>query len=789
MLDNTKKSGNPGYSDAVKAYARMLYLLVDPKTGLQKYSLSAICTEIASQFSVKTPSVAAMSKWTVKWKDELATRKTILHDNQSSLFDYHEETHSYINRDKVVKSILNQLRTNLLINAKRIKRYGNLEDIILNLIESGTPESFVEAKKLIQVMPVRDIQKGVGESNRAFLNQMEILNKWLEKEEGRSKSNTILELKSDDIWEYEPVDIEEFLDSDEFLGSLSNGFFNCVKEDIKAVFYGNPRRTLEKRRYKEVIFKEAYGTGKSERAAIMSTYITYLLLCLRDPSKYFGFLPGSKITVINVSTTLKQAKDVVFSKTKGKIDHCPWFKDHGYGYDPNNKLELRFDPADSAKIDTNKIYKNIYIIPGSSSQFSALGYDVITAIIDEATAYGIENDMDKAELIYNTLRGRVSSRFPKSGMIVMAGNPRHVDDFLERRLRDTEGEKGIYVVKHRSIWEARMPDYAGDWFYYDYLRMKEVDEVESIKDSVIRIPITYYNDFKTAPELSIRNLAGISLESISRFFSNIDRIQEMFETSGRKSPVKEIIKVSELERPEDLPSNTNRVVEKTKVVFHDWFKPVNKGAHTVHIDIGVTNDALGFSLTHVCGYDLGRMDFYVDCLIRLKGSQSNPNILSDVRDIVYQLSRMGFNIKFITLDGYQSTDTIQILNRRGYDTSYLSIDKQMAPYINLRQAIYEARVNCHFDPVLKHELQSLENINDKKVDHPIKGSKDLADSLCGAIHTLIEKVKVESIMSDNYTGVSETINAKTEKKVRSPDEVFDGFFSTRTEGEGDYANP
>jgi len=794
MVDNTntvkKKNGNPGYSDDVRAYARMLYLIVDEKTSLQKYSLSKICDELAVQFSMKKPSVAAVSKWSKKWKEELSTRKTILRDNDSALFDYHKETNSYVNRGKVVKAILNQLRTCLLLYSKRIQRYGKLEDEILSLMELGTDAALSKVRGKLSFMAMNDIQKGVTGSNRSFLVQLEQLNKWLEKEEARGKSNgDVLEVKGDSVWEFDPVDIEEFIESEKFLGSISGSLFPCVKQDIINIFWGNPRQLLEKRRFKEIIFKEAYGTGKSERAAIMSTYITYLVLCLRNPCKYFGFLPGSKITVINVSTTQKQAKDVVFSKIKGKIDHCPWFRNHGYSYDPNNKLELRFDPADSAKIDTEKIYKNVYVIPGSSSQYSALGYDVLCAIIDEATAYGIENEMDKAEIIYNTLKGRVSSRFPKSGLIVMAGNPHHTSDFLEFRLKDAENRKDIYIVKQRSIWEARMPDYDGDWFYFDYLKMKEVDEVEFGKTPVIKVPIIYYDDFKNAPETSVRNLAGISLESISRFFTNIDKIQDMFVQSGRKNPVKEIIKITELEHPENTPSETNRAVDKTKVVFEDWFKPINKGVHAVHIDVGVNNDALGLALGHVHGYEKGLQQFWIDCIIRLKGSQSNPNILADVRDIIYQLSEMGFNISYVTLDGYQSTDTLQILGRRGYEADYLSVDKQMAPYINLRQGIYEERVDCPFDSFLKYELETLENINDKKVDHPFKGSKDISDSVCGVVHTLIEKVRVESIMSNNYTHKVESEEKEEKKEARTADQVFDSFITNFGEDGNEYGNP
>jgi len=1173
--------GSHGYSEDIKAYARMLYLLVDEETGLQKFSLSKISNKIVEQFGVNKPTIPTIHNWSKKWRREDTECKVLLKIEDTELPRYQEkETYNHVRRNKVVTAIQNQIRTNLLLYSKRMQRYSVLEDKVLRLIEKKNlnKSDLIEIRDRLKCMSVRDIQNGVTESSRTFVTQMELLNTWMEKEEIH---NDIVEVKSDEIWEFEPVDIEEFLENEEFLGSIFNSLFPCVVEDIKAIFYGNPRRLLERRRYKEIIFKEAYGSGKccesatqimnattgkistigelfdkgfksfdtwglnhstlqvdrvrvvdvvkigeletyrlrlrsgrhidatanhkfysdkgwkqlsefedndfiaiprklgdtenrtnltdddiyfvgcylsdgsfrherrftkpssrklmermekiankngvstshrsyrrgwkdvafskkeiekyfyklgladqseknlyshekfipdsimrlsneklrifvnsmilgdgwlevrtsvgknrspqvglgycstsefmidqlmtifqrlgfvarkrgkipkikgkeyhrafeinlygkqayellkdigplfgkedlynkaisvckniewnanvdlvpfthedtlaynrnqnkygyqdfkrvygikknsyysrdklkrlrddfgdeslsrladsdifwdrvesieklpgvqdvydcvvdshhhnfiangiithnSERAAIMSAYLTYLVLCLRNPLKYFELLPGSKITILNVSVSKKQAKDVVFSKIKSKIDNCSWFRNHGYPYDPNNKLELRFDPADSAKINPDKIYKNVYIIPGSSSEFAALGYDVLCAIIDEATAYGRENGKDRAETIYTVLKGRVSSRFSKAGMIVLAGNPHHIEDFLENRLRDAKDQKDVYIIDRRSIWEARMPDYEGDWFYFDIVRMQEVDEIESVKTTVIKIPVVYYDEFKNAPEMSVRNLAGISLESISRFFTNINKIEDMFVNSGRKNPIREI--------------------KGSEVVFEKSFQPVNKGVHAIHIDIGVNNDALGLVLGHIHEYERGLPHFWVDCVIRLKGSQSSPTILEDVRSIIYQLSSIGFNINYVSLDGYQSTDTLQILNRKGYEAFYLSVDKQMAPYINLRQAIYESRINCPVDSFLKYELETLENVNNKKVDHPLKGSKDVSDALCGMIHTLIEKVRVESIMSNNDKRKIVLDSKEKEEKTRTAEEVCDSMF-------------
>jgi hypothetical protein len=770
------------YSLEIRAYAKMLFLLVDEKTGKRLYTHQGIVDKLQTQFG-EAPARVTFGTWAKEWENELEVRESIIGGKDSDLLKYWSDTKNSKDSAVVTKAIVDHLKMSLVFHSKRMHKYGALEDTIISSITDGQSSSskYTLIKKLLEDNPdarrlkdvlegfkLVDIQRGVVESNKSFVIFLEKLEKWLTLAEATS-SKSVVEMHQDSIWEYEPVDIEEFLESDKFLGEVSKGFYKCVVEDTKAIFYGNPRKLLERRRFKDVILKEAYGTGKSTRASIASTYLTYLILCLRDPAKFFGLLPASKITITNVSVTKEQAKDVVFSKIKNLIDYCPWFREHGYMPDPRSKLVLRFDPADSTSMDISKIHKNIYIKPGSSSEFSAVGYDVICCIIDEATAYGIENGKDKAEIIYNTLQARIASRFKNTGIIITAGNPHHVDDFLERLIKAAEGKKDAYVVKNRSVWEAKYPDYDGDWFYFDYGRMKFVDETEFGKECVLKIPITYEEEFTSDPELSVRNLAGISLESISRFISNVDKIDEMFVTSGRKNPVE--------------------VLSDGTVKFDRGFGPINRGVHAVHIDTGITGDACGIALGHVSDVEKGNYLFYVDCLIRLKGSKSNPNILEDIRSLVYQLSKMGFNIGLVSLDGYQSTDFVQIMKRKGYDASILSVDKSIGPYIDMRQALYEGRIDCPFHDFLKYELRTIENINNKKVNHPINGSKDISDALTGVLSALIANVPVESISSDKRAAKNPSIlGEKEEKKVRTPEEVFNDMLSGLEEEGTSYAD-
>jgi hypothetical protein len=57
----------------------------------------------------------------------------------------------------------------------------------------------------------------------------------------------------------------------------------------------------------------------------------------------------------------------------------------------------------------------------------------------------------------------------------------------------------------------------------------------------------------------------------------------------------------------------------------------------------------------------------------------------------------------------------------------------------LAMLVYEDRVALPHRELLLQELTELRVVNDKKVDHPRKGSKDLSDAMCGAVFNAISR--------------------------------------------------
>lgn len=111
------------------------------------------------------------------------------------------------------------------------------------------------------------------------------------------------------------------------------------------------------------------------------------------------------------------------------------------------------------------------------------------------------------------------------------------------------------------------------------------------------------------------------------------------------------------------------------------------------------------------------------------------------RNFIRWLKEVGFNIKEVTSDTFQSYDLQQQLTAEGFNCSILSVDRVDSdhvckPYQYFKNTIYEQRVEIFHNALLEQEIVNLErNINTGKVDHPENGSKDCSDAVCGAIFT------------------------------------------------------
>jgi len=564
-----------------------------------------------------------------------------------------------------------------------------------------------------------------------------------------------------DEWEFQPADPVEFIESREYC-NLKDECAQCIKDDFRKIFVGPPLEWETG----TVILDGAIGCGKSYELSLMMAYITHCLLCLRRPASFFlkrnpdrAISPGSKLTIVNTSLNQKNARKIVFSSVQEKIVGNRWFMTH-YPPDQRVKTEMIFDPTPESNvlrlraIEEGRVYKNVCIFPGSSSAASVVGYDVFCGVVDEATLFRTEHGEDKADGVFEALTRRITSRFGSMGMRIMAGSPMYTEDFLERKIRDArlnpiDAGKKIYAIR-RTSWDRHYPR----WFtekkpvFHVHTETFEIiedpDTYEPANDRWVAIPKTpeYLSNFKKNPQGAMRDLAARPTGALARFFED-PRVVEQRVNRLRLHP---ILRDGTL-RPDFVPTDP----ETWHNIHIDMAMGGRQTKRLDNVDISSQkakkHDALGIAMAHIHGENPeGQSIYYIDLMHRLMGQverrtprgriERSAIRMREIVDWCLVLRSRGFKIGKVTIDGFQSEHLLQTLEDKGFSVAYVSVDRSTAPYIDLKESILEGRIDYYYHPVFIKEMKDLERVAGKKIDHVPGGSKDLADAVAGACHSL-----------------------------------------------------
>jgi hypothetical protein len=536
-------------------------------------------------------------------------------------------------------------------------------------------------------------------------------------------------------FEERPASMLEFLGADYL--NIESKVRAGVKQELLTLFgtETNPQRIAN---FRWGMFTGAIGIGKTTMASIILPYMCHWVLCLKDPQDYYDLLPGSRIAFMQMSTSEDQAVETVFGDIKARIENSKWFQDN-YPYDPKFSKQIRFSQ------------KDIWILPGNSAETTFEGYNILGGILDEADSHKKTKDKDYAEVGYTTINSRIDSRFQDRGFLLVIGQMKSASGFAHKTFGQMSRNPEAHVVR-MTIWESMgwdkylKKDGSGerDSFWYDKIRKEIVPTgaAEFIKDestNLIEVPMVYIENFKNEPEKALRDLAGIPPASGDPFISLTYKIDDCQ------------VKWDERYPGVGSPVDTN----PTRPQFADWFTATTPLKRALHLDIAYSDkgDAAGLAMGHVS--HLVNLDgeekpyIVIDFLMRWKASPGQEIMISDLRRTIFDLKdEYGFRLRTVSMDGFQSTDTRQQLQKRRFSVDYLSVDKSKLPYEDLRDAIYEGRLefprymtyltqgSTEVVNIAYKELSELEDL-EKKVDHPANGSKDVADCLAGVVNTLM----------------------------------------------------
>lgn len=540
---------------------------------------------------------------------------------------------------------------------------------------------------------------------------------------------------SDVEWEEIPVTIEEFVTSENFLKlpPLSEYQYQIVratsqiykKETLIALYgeEGGLQRWQET--YNRVILMLGKGSGKDHCAVIAVCYIVYLLLCLKNPSGYYGMPDDEPIDIINVAINADQARTVFFNRFKGRIETCPWFA--GKFHTGNNVID--FD-------------KNIHAYSGHSEREAFEGKNLLVAILDEISAFALEsntgNDQaDTADATFKMYSDSVTSRFADYGKVVLLSFPRFYGDYIMQRygpeFNDLDkgmvgavAEKEVVLKRHTFKLDNDLPDGTdGNEF-----------TIEWEEDHIIRY--AFPNVFALRrPSWEVNPTKNIEMYK-QAFYE--DRANAMGKFACMPSDSVDNTFIKNKAAVDEAFIMINGV--DNEGVFHYGFAPKAGTDYYIHVDLSKVHDRCAVALAHVDKWVVMGGDRFgdlypevkVDAVRWWKPSKDKPMDYKEVTDYIKALKRRGFDIKLVTFDRWNSVDSMNDLKSYGINSELLSVANKH--YDDLLSVLYDHRLVGPNIKELIDELKQLRRIKDK-VDHPRTGYKDLSDAVTGAVYNAI----------------------------------------------------
>ena len=539
----------------------------------------------------------------------------------------------------------------------------------------------------------------------------------------------LIDILDGEEFEERPVDLQTFVTDPNYLAlpplselqyTLIEKSSQIYKESTLIKLFGEEDGKLRfKQTCNEVIAQLGKGSGKDYTATISVAYQVYLLLCLKDPATYYGKPPGDTIDILNIAINAQQANNVFFKGFKTRIELSPWFAGK---YEPKAS-EIKFD-------------KNVNVYSGHSQREAWEGYNVITVILDEISGFAMENttghDQAKtADAIYDMYRASVMSRFPDYGKVILLSFPRFKNDPIQKFYESVIGEKETIIRTKTLKMDDDLPDGTdGNEITIDW----EEDHIISYlypKTYALKRPTWEVNPTKKIEDFKV-DFYKNSLDALGRFACMPPEMVDAFFKSR--------------EKVEKAFNNTALAVDSFGRL-EEWFKPKEDTRYFIHVDLAQKHDHCAVSLAHV--------ERWVNVRVTNEYSQPAPIVsvdavrywtptpdksvdFTEVKDYILALKTRGFNIGVCTFDRWNSHDMMQQLKQYGINTEILSVAKKH--YDDMAMVVLEERLNGPYIPLLIDELLQLKIMRDK-VDHPRKGSKDLADAVCGSIFNSISRTR------------------------------------------------
>lgn len=585
-----------------------------------------------------------------------------------------------------------------------------------------------------------------------------------------------------------PVSIDRFLTDPEYLGSSNdcgNQIYPGWWDAYHAVFDSQTDKY-------EVILSGATRIGKTSTAVSMMAYMTYLIMCYRNPQRYFKHKDTMIPVIAFANLTKDLAKGVAFQEFCNTIKLSPWFNNHG-----------KFSTMAKVPLYTPENNGAQFVVSSDSSHI--LGMATWAILMDEcnfsrAGIKDITKSKEHMKNLYDTANTRITGSYTLRdnkgtahvfGKMFTCSSKNTDSDYLSEHIEKqlNSGNNHMYLFD-KPQWEVLPEDrYSKELFYITvgdrYKRGfiipdENADEVhlQEYRNEgyqVLAVPESYKPRFKADYDISLRDIAGISVVGAMGFIT-----QEMITpnvTEERKNPF--------FKDYYEIGVQDNQTLEQ---FFHMEVVPaeLKRLQMNIHIDFAEVSDHVGISggvrdgdktiLDPLTEKRIVMPFFKQIFQVAIGAPRGDRMSFQKVINFIVWLKKNGFNIGIISTDQYQSSYVRENLSQQGFVCEKVSVDSTEDPYIGLRNLLQDQRLE-----LVKHDLQEVELIHlqrvNGKINHPPQSKdnstvlpclengynskgigKDCADALCGCMATLVAHADVVKPPSKHVINAIASVN-------------------------------
>lgn len=388
--------------------------------------------------------------------------------------------------------------------------------------------------------------------------------------------------------------------------------------------------------------------------------------------------------------------------------------------------------------------------------------------------------------LYDTVNARISGTFRISGEVygkLIASSSKNQDnDFLSEHIETQQkaGNGHLYLVDEpqwkilpKSMFSDKVFHFTvGDRYKKGFVIPEENDdeehraEYEKLGYQVIEAPAEFRKNFMADYDISLRDIAGISVAGAMGFITqesitpcvSLERINPFYEdvlVIGKDDD----LEISDFFHIEAVPQELK-------------YQQLN-----IHLDLAESHNRTGIVGCCVSGNKVVETDegkkaalpFIKEVFaVGIEAPRGGRMSYQKVVNFMIYLRQNHFNVGTITADKFQSSFLIQTLEQQGFDAKGLS--PGMNEFIGLRNLIVDQRIELVKCALQEDELISTQRMNNK-IYHPEDeggGHGDVAESLCGSASSLIAEQVSSRPPARNLAAITAAVNRGMGKSRSNP---------------------